>query len=181
MLKLKLNLFLVLATGLTTVGLANAMVASKEHASLLVPIIGLLLDDDGEQSIVDSDNDGVPDHLDAFPFDPNEQSDSDGDGLGDNRDPRPNTPESIIVLTAEQQQSSIALHWFTNLPSGCRVLSSHNRQRPERVHVNGLGRATEYQLLLNANQVGQYQVFIECYDNLGNSLFSEPMNIEVGA
>lgn len=34
----------------------------------------------------DSDGDGVPDDLDAFPFDPSEWSDNDGDGTGDNAD-----------------------------------------------------------------------------------------------
>jgi hypothetical protein len=33
---------------------------------------------------VDSDGDGVPNHSDAFPFNPNETVDTDGDGLGDN-------------------------------------------------------------------------------------------------
>ena len=35
---------------------------------------------------IDSDGDGVPDDEDAFPNDPNEQSDNDGDGIGDNAD-----------------------------------------------------------------------------------------------
>ncbi|MFQ6107576.1 MAG: thrombospondin type 3 repeat-containing protein, partial [Thermoplasmata archaeon] len=35
----------------------------------------------------DDDNDGVPDNVDAFPFDPTEWSDFDGDGIGDNADP----------------------------------------------------------------------------------------------
>lgn len=34
----------------------------------------------------DSDGDGTPDRLDAFPFDPVEDTDSDGDGIGDNGD-----------------------------------------------------------------------------------------------
>jgi len=34
----------------------------------------------------DSDGDGVPDSLDAFPYDPTEWADSDGDGIGDNAD-----------------------------------------------------------------------------------------------
>ena len=36
--------------------------------------------------IVDRDNDGVIDAYDAFPDDPNENSDADGDGVGDNQD-----------------------------------------------------------------------------------------------
>lgn len=35
----------------------------------------------------DSDGDGVPDSMDAFPFDPTESKDTDGDGIGDNSDP----------------------------------------------------------------------------------------------
>jgi Ca2+-binding RTX toxin-like protein len=34
----------------------------------------------------DSDDDGVPDHLDAFPLDSTETADIDGDGIGDNSD-----------------------------------------------------------------------------------------------
>ncbi|GEM_PF-2179414 len=36
---------------------------------------------------LDSDLDGVPDHLDDFPFDPTETTDTDGDGTGNNADP----------------------------------------------------------------------------------------------
>ena len=39
---------------------------------------------------VDSDGDGVSDHLDAFPNDASESEDSDGDGVGDNSDAFPN-------------------------------------------------------------------------------------------
>ena len=39
---------------------------------------------------VDSDADGVPDHLDAFVNDENEWADTDGDGVGDNADDFPN-------------------------------------------------------------------------------------------
>ena len=41
---------------------------------------------------LDSDEDGVPDHNDSFPFDSNETSDSDGDGVGDNSDAFPEDP-----------------------------------------------------------------------------------------
>jgi hypothetical protein len=37
-------------------------------------------------SLSDSDQDGVPDHQDAFPRNPGESIDSDGDGVGDNAD-----------------------------------------------------------------------------------------------
>ncbi len=38
----------------------------------------------------DADGDGVDDAEDAFPLDPEEQSDTDGDGVGDNKDAYPN-------------------------------------------------------------------------------------------
>ena len=41
---------------------------------------------DGGNTTVDTDGDGVPDSLDAFPMDANETSDYDGDGVGDNAD-----------------------------------------------------------------------------------------------
>jgi hypothetical protein len=40
----------------------------------------------GVNETVDSDYDGVPDHIDVFDNDPTESFDSDGDGFGDNRD-----------------------------------------------------------------------------------------------
>ena len=40
--------------------------------------------------ILDSDEDGVPDADDVFPYDSNETADSDGDGVGDNEDAFPN-------------------------------------------------------------------------------------------
>ena len=42
---------------------------------------------------VDTDGDGVPDVIDAFPDDPTESADSDGDGIGDNADPVPERSE----------------------------------------------------------------------------------------
>lgn len=41
---------------------------------------------------IDSDNDGVIDSFDDFPFDPNEWLDIDGDGVGDNTDEFPKDP-----------------------------------------------------------------------------------------
>ena len=40
----------------------------------------------------DSDNDTIPDNIDAFPNNPNEWDDTDGDGTGDNSDAFPNDP-----------------------------------------------------------------------------------------
>ncbi|MDT0596314.1 thrombospondin type 3 repeat-containing protein [Glaciecola petra] len=45
-------------------------------------------DNDGltNEQDLDDDNDGVPDSIDSFPFDPNESEDADGDGVGNNGD-----------------------------------------------------------------------------------------------
>jgi PKD repeat protein len=43
-------------------------------------------------SFTDSDDDGVEDNADAFPYDPSEQTDSDDDGVGDNADAFPYDP-----------------------------------------------------------------------------------------
>jgi len=47
---------------------------------------------------VDSDGDGVPDNLDAFPFDETETVDTDGDGVGDNADAFPLDPERSVEV-----------------------------------------------------------------------------------
>jgi hypothetical protein len=51
-------------------------------------------DEDGILNYLDpdDDNDGFPDEIDAFPFDPSEWADTDGDGVGDNADAFPNDP-----------------------------------------------------------------------------------------
>lgn len=45
-----------------------------------------------QQPVIDTDGDGVPNELDAFPNDPNESADTDGDGIGDNADFSPDDP-----------------------------------------------------------------------------------------
>jgi parallel beta-helix repeat protein len=47
-------------------------------------------------AVVDTDGDGVPDELDAFPNDPSEWKDSDGDGHGDNSDVFPFNPDEWL-------------------------------------------------------------------------------------
>ncbi|MEK7677144.1 MAG: DUF5060 domain-containing protein [Verrucomicrobiota bacterium] len=57
-------------------------------ALLITPDQAPDLDRDGQPNDLDADddNDGVPDALDAFPLDPEEQFDRDGDLIGDNMD-----------------------------------------------------------------------------------------------
>jgi len=50
---------------------------------------------------LDSDGDGVPDSLDAFPNDPTETTDSDGDGVGDNSDAFPDDPNESVDTDAD--------------------------------------------------------------------------------
>ena len=40
--------------------------------------------DDFNQTCLDTDDDGVDDSTDVFPFDPTQSADRDGDGFGDN-------------------------------------------------------------------------------------------------
>lgn len=52
---------------------------------------------------LDSDRDGVDNHLDVFPVDPTEDTDSDHDGIGDNSDPTPNGEEPSAEFSAQLQ------------------------------------------------------------------------------
>jgi hypothetical protein len=49
-----------------------------------------------DNSVLDSDGDGVPDYDDEFPDDPSEWDDSDGDGVGDNSDAFPVDPRESV-------------------------------------------------------------------------------------
>lgn len=48
------------------------------------------------EGVSDQDNDRVPDNMDAFPTNPNEQYDSDHDGVGDNADKFPNDSSASV-------------------------------------------------------------------------------------
>ncbi len=49
----------------------------------------------GQTQVIDSDNDGVPDSQDKWPFDKTQTLDSDDDGISDERDPEPNNPNPV--------------------------------------------------------------------------------------
>ncbi len=63
-----------------------------DQAKISAITIGKHLSTTNPPPPIDSDGDGVPDALDAFPNNPFESIDSDGDGIGDNSDPFPNDP-----------------------------------------------------------------------------------------
>jgi len=65
-------------------------VDDDEDSCLDEDATGYDLDADG--CLDDSDGDGVTDDIDAFPTDPDEDSDADGDGVGDNADAFPDDP-----------------------------------------------------------------------------------------
>lgn len=61
---------------------------------------------------VDTDGDGVPNSLDAFPDDANEQVDTDGDGVGDNGDVAPADPtRSVPPIRAVRRGGQTFLTW----------------------------------------------------------------------
>lgn len=62
--------------------------------SIFSGCINLKTNDLADSKTLDSDNDGVLNYLDDFPFDPFEQYDSDGDGVGDNGDKFPLDPSA---------------------------------------------------------------------------------------
>ena len=80
--------------------------------------------------IRDSDGDGVFDDVDAFPYDPSEQSDSDGDGVGDNADAFPYDPSkqaspapvfetvSVSVVDSVTGAPVAGASVFLQIPSG---------------------------------------------------------------
>jgi len=75
--------------------------------------------------VLDSDNDGVLDVDDAFPFDPSESVDTDGDGIGDNADPDDD---------GDGQSDSDELTCGSNpLAAGSVALDTDNDLRPDCV------------------------------------------------
>lgn len=67
-------------TGLSGVYYLYAVVADEDATDVIYNGFSVTVNRD-------SDGDGVPDHLDTFPDDPEEWADNDGDGIGNNADP----------------------------------------------------------------------------------------------
>lgn len=118
---------------------------------------------------LDSDNDGVPDVRDQFPFDPSETSDLNGDGLGDNANPfegtvitgkvindmtstpvanakislelvNSNSETNPVVLTATDSQGDFSLLAETTLiPDSFILVVSANGYRPAAVPLDNVG------------------------------------------
>lgn len=66
----------------------------------------------------DTDGDGVPDEIDAFPEDPKESKDTDGDGVGDNSDIVASVSNDIIYASAGLLFFVLAGLMFTFLRTG---------------------------------------------------------------
>jgi hypothetical protein len=64
--------------------------------SIFSGCITLKTDHSPDSKTSDSDNDGIPNYLDDFPFDPFEQHDSDNDGVGNNGDKFPRDPAASV-------------------------------------------------------------------------------------
>jgi len=72
---------------------SNSMIVTHRHLLLLLPlalIFGMACDSSNPPP--DSDQDGVSDELDAFPYDSTETADNDDDGVGNNADLFPDDP-----------------------------------------------------------------------------------------
>ncbi len=64
-------------------------------------MIHLVVPDEYGVERSDLDGDGIPDILDAFPYDPNEWVDTDADGVGDNADAFPYDPNEWVDTDAD--------------------------------------------------------------------------------
>ncbi|NOQ80328.1 MAG: DUF1800 family protein [Gammaproteobacteria bacterium] len=93
-----------------------AAATQKNPSAYMSPIIAYLLSDSSGNTI-DSDNDGTPDTIDAFPYDPNETIDTDGDGTGNNADtdddndgiPDTSDPEPLVPDISTKFAHSVLL------------------------------------------------------------------------
>jgi len=99
---------------------------------------------------VDTDGDGYPDDVDAFPNDPTEWADSDGDGHGDNSDAFPNDPtkwlpeQGVTPVAAPHNSTTVIVEgssgadriWNVNPDNHLR----HGHERRGRRGGGGPGR-----------------------------------------
>lgn len=132
---------------------------------------------------IDSDGDGVGDNGDVFPNDPTETSDSDDDGIGDNSDPTPNGgPEPLppyVKLTnigftySELENGTPHLYWGDANGISFRLLLLRGNDSPVEIFTT----TNEYHFSTNELD-GVSSVVIEAFDSLGNSVFSNPVNVE---
>ena len=78
-----------------------------------------ILNSDGSiKKKIDSDGDGVRNHLDRFPYDSAETADTDGDSVGDNADAFPNDPFKTTNLIASYPFNGNALDQTNNNYNG---------------------------------------------------------------
>ncbi len=134
----------------------------------------------------DSDGDGVGDNSDAFPNDASESQDSDGDGVGDNADPSPqgenvNNPTlpqvkltHINFVHLEASNNSLYLYWPSGNAIRFRILLMSHNQAPRVIFTN----ETEHTFTNLSVLDGVSTIMIEGFDSLGNSIFSNAVNME---
>jgi hypothetical protein len=133
---------------------------------------------------IDSDGDGVGDNGDVFPNDPSETMDSDGDGIGDNADTSPNgtTDPTVpqVALTSigfvNVEPSDTSVHVYWS--SGHAIAFRLLLMRHNQVPRVFTTTETEYTFTDLSAFDGISSLMIEGYDSLGNSIFSSAVNVE---
>ena len=75
----------------------------------------------------DSDNDGVIDSEDEFPYDPKETKDTDGDGVGDNADAFPNDSSKWEIESDSENSSFIDIMLIAVLLGSVFLLKKRTR------------------------------------------------------
>ncbi len=129
---------------------------------------------------LDSDGDGVVDGRDVFPNDPTEAFDRDADGWGDNADVFPTDPtlpnENTIlapIVSATLSNGGLNLTWTNgHAATHYRILYWRGNDDPKQVLTTLLSHT-----LSNIGSSHDLYVLIEAYDDKGNSVFSQAVNV----
>ena len=82
-----------------------------------------------------------------------------------------------IMAALAQEGNAISLSW-----SGCEAATSARvLYGPEDVRPSEMITTDQALVTANLTSAGTYRVIIECYDQLGNSVFSQPTSVEISA
>lgn len=92
-----------------------------------------------------------------------------------NQSPGTNQPEilSSPIARAQSDGQQININWDESYANEYRVLYWQGNETPQEFTVTNLSYQTP------ALSPGHYTILIEAYDDLGNSLFSAPINVDV--